>query len=839
MGHGLSRAAYAKLYSAGFPPVLDRHGEHPEVIDPQTSVVVNLHKEEQDPLQCNEIVFQFLAFSRIDNAGKAVTSGTVFFTLQFYRCPQLTTERLMLSKPHNDFSSDPLLMPYILQRLDKNGSVDSGSPGLEVRYYMDPAFMKPGENSMFLHHLSKQVLHIDVWDGDSLLRIGECAVELKYLCRCGHEAVQTTFELDVINMEYHDDVSIVDSGIQPGNVQPIGVTTINRGKLHFRMANIGHLVDPKLAITAPFTLPSKQKVIVSQTAGNSTYPGGALSTPFSTSAGGLVQKKNIARAHHLADHNREVAALLFSNKEQTIPEKDTSAAETEKNRKLARIQAVRQKEGMDNKFNTLLSTKTVQGERQRDLKTLEIYRLQTKKDGIMSMLSQTITTEHIIHPSFATSEFFEFVLKNPFNIQHTVTIEWEDNDLKVVTDTREWRHFKQLNQLQTPIEEGMFNKKAESHYPEIFMRPKETVNIPFKYLTFTADQSVEPQGPVDTFKKPDKEKEKNSEIYQEKIIKIFFKNEDGKPIAVLLLKVQPQPHIIDQTFRFHHPEQSFLKKSMRMPIFQSLPGAPVGGTGLTQAHVRCSDPNVICDSKAKQQGEPIDVNLKVALGPSPQIKRFFMAVFLDPFFSRPVQIWQFYVHALQRVDVNCTEGQTSRFSLLLRGTQASRLVRCFSSHPLEMQLHPSNQFMLAAGAVHELNVAVRPMKEGNKFFYLNVVDVEYHQLIRTWLVCVSCRAPVISRAFELILPIGGGKGSSKRITYTNPYPHKKMFSVLTNRDDLLQFKETKFDIEGGATYTIGLRFTPVLKMGSAEILVFINDEDDKNEETFQITATYQ
>lgn len=57
---------------------------------------------------------------------------------------------------------------------------------------------------------------------------------------------------------------------------------------------------------------------------------------------------------------------------------------------------------------------------------------------------------------------------------------------------------------------------------------------------------------------------------------------------------------------------------------------------------------------------------QVPLGASPQIKRFFMAVYLDPFMARPVQIWQFYVHALQRVDVSCVEGQTSRFSLLLR-----------------------------------------------------------------------------------------------------------------------------------------------------------------------------
>lgn len=55
-----------------------------------------------------------------------------------------------------------------------------------------------------------------------------------------------------------------------------------------------------------------------------------------------------------------------------------------------------------------------------------------------------------------------------------------------------------------------------------------------------------------------------------------------------------------------------------------------------------------------------------ALGASPQIKRFFLAVYTDPFLSRPIQIWQVFSHALQRVDVACVEGQTSRFSLLLR-----------------------------------------------------------------------------------------------------------------------------------------------------------------------------
>ena len=50
---------------------------------------------------------------------------------------------------------------------------------MQVRYPIDPAHMRPGEGRLFTKYLSQQSLHIDVWDGDSLLLIGSCIVELK------------------------------------------------------------------------------------------------------------------------------------------------------------------------------------------------------------------------------------------------------------------------------------------------------------------------------------------------------------------------------------------------------------------------------------------------------------------------------------------------------------------------------------------------------------------------------------------------------------------------------------------------------------------------------------
>lgn len=49
----------------------------------------------------------------------------------------------------------------------------------QIKYLVDPAYLKSEESRHFIDYLYEQTLHIDVWDGDSLLLIGSCIVELK------------------------------------------------------------------------------------------------------------------------------------------------------------------------------------------------------------------------------------------------------------------------------------------------------------------------------------------------------------------------------------------------------------------------------------------------------------------------------------------------------------------------------------------------------------------------------------------------------------------------------------------------------------------------------------
>ncbi|XP_032350936.1 LOW QUALITY PROTEIN: nephrocystin-4 [Camelus ferus] len=838
-GGKLSRASMVLLQSAGFPEILDANQQPAEAVNPADPVKFNPQKEESDCLQSNEIVLQFLAFSRVPQDRQAAPwPKTVYFTFQFYRFPPETTPRLQLVKLEEAGRTSSGSLPHILVPVHKDGSLDTGAPGFQRKYLVDPGFLRPGEQRWFARYLALHTLQIDVWDGDALLLVGSAVVQLKHLLRQGRPAVQVSHELEVVATEYEQDAVVLSGDVTRfGSVKPIDVHTVVKGRLHLTLANVGHSCEQR--VRSPSSLPpSRSRVIPSD--GASGFPGGSLLT-----CGGPRPMKNVAQAQKLADVDSELAAMLFTPPRQGSrgPQGAGREGDAVRRRKLERMRAVRLREcGAEpgRRRPGALAQQSVRAQHARDLQVIAAYRERTKAESIASALSQAITTRHTLHASLGTAEFFEFVLRNPHNTQHTVTIEIDNPELSLILDSREWSYFKDAADLHTPLEEDMFHLQG-SLAPQLFLRPGETAHIPFKYQTFSAGPSASAQASAelrseDTDARPPRE----SSMMATRHAKVWFRVSSGKPIAVLCLTVEPRPHVVDQAFRFYHPELTFLKKAIRLPPWRVLPGAPVGMPGEEPpVHVRCSDPNVICETQNVGPGEPRDVFLKVASGPSPEIKDFFVTIYTDRWLATPVQTWQVHLHSLQRVDVSCVTGQRTRLSLVLRGTQTVRKVKAFSSHPQELTTDPKGVFVLPPRGVLDLHVSLRPHRAGSRFVHLNLVDVDFHQLVASWLVCLSCRPPLISKAFEITLAAGEGKGASKRITYTNPYPFRRTYRLHSDHPDLLQFKEDAFQVGGGETYTIGLRFAPSQRAREEEILIYINDHEDKNEETFCVKVTYQ
>ncbi|XP_021272984.1 nephrocystin-4 isoform X2 [Numida meleagris] len=822
----LTRASLALLHASGFPEILDGNKEPVEVTEPLDPARFSPRLEEADALQSNEIILQFLAFSRASQDSMEGTwPRTVFLTFQFYRFPPVTTPRLQLVHVDGERATGSAAPAQVLLQLNKDGTPSTGAPGLQLRYMVDPTFLKPGEQRCFVHYLAEHSLQMDVWDGDSLLLVGSAAVKLKPLLRQGRPAVRTLHELEVATTEYEQDTPAMGRDV----LQPLGVRVAVRGRLHLCLANVGHRCEE--------TPVSPRRPPLSRTRLVPSLGGGSL---LSLHAGGGVK---VSRARRLAEVDGELAATLCSHRpeQSPLPPRAPREAVAVRQRKLRRMALVRQQEDAGQRMPQRMGWREQRMRHLRDLQVIDAYRERIKLQCISQMLSQAITVTHTVYAMLGTAEFFEFALKNPYSVQHTVTVEVDHPELRVILDPREWRHFKELTQTTTPLEEDMFHLREDLR-PQVYLRPKETVHIPFRYQTFSAEPAVAAVlGPVGLSEEEDAGRmQEEPRAAQMRPIQVAFRVSGGKPIALLRVKVEPRPHVVDQTFRFYHPELTFLKKAIRLPPWHTLPGAPVGMPGSQpEVHVRCSDPNVICETKNMGPGEPQDVFLKVAGGPSPQIKKFFVAIYTDPWLAAPLRIWQFYLHSLQRLDVSCTAGQLSRLAVPLRGTRTLRRVKAFCSHPHELKVDPAGVFVLPPDGVLDLFVGVRPRRAGSRFLYLNLVDVECHQLVSSWLLCVTCRQPLISKAFEITIPAGGGRGSNKRITYTNPYPTRRLYFLGTSRPDLLQFKEDSFEVAGGEVYTIGLRFAPSQSVGEEEILIHINDHEDKNEETFCVKVVYQ
>ncbi|KAK3261699.1 hypothetical protein CYMTET_29407 [Cymbomonas tetramitiformis] len=83
----------------------------------------------------------------------------------------------------------------------------------------------------------------------------------------------------------------------------------------------------------------------------------------------------------------------------------------------------------------------------------------------------------------------------------------------------------------------------------------------------------------------------------------------------------------------------------------------------------------------------------------------------------------------------------------------------------------------------------------------------------------------------------------KKISYTNQYSTPRSFYLRSTHPWLLAFQPERLDIAENATARVGLSFEvadrQVTKFANyMEVLVFINDEEDKNEECFRIRVHF-
>lgn len=120
------------------------------------------------------------------------------------------------------------------------------------------------------------------------------------------------------------------------------------------------------------------------------------------------------------------------------------------------------------------------------------------------------------------------------------------------------------------------------------------------------------------------------------------------------------------------------------PSYDDYPPSGYDGKQLSAA---CSDDQVVVSCQASHSGgENDEVVIKYKGGAAPETRQMFVAVYRDKWGCRPLETWQVFLHSLRRVDLSAVVGQTCDSHVVVKGQGVSRRVRCYSSHPDELQV---------------------------------------------------------------------------------------------------------------------------------------------------------
>ncbi|KAJ3087899.1 Nephrocystin-4, partial [Quaeritorhiza haematococci] len=771
-----------------------------------------------------------------------------------------------------------------------------------------------GRSAFFLRYMSENDLSIDIWDGDSLLYVGSSAVPLCGLLRQGRPGVLVEVDLDIFVHQSHEralssggsEFTITDppssrNNANGGNLPPTGApvaaasSPVVVGKLHLRIFNVGyerHLTgNPLAAIRAPLSLSPPQIILGSfyerNKNGKIVYPKKMIEVDYElyeilTTA---YQKRSEQKQRTLEDGTKD------KNIDGTAvdPDKQLQIA---RNRKLDRLRRIRGKENVaflygNEKADDSSFTFTYQltrAERQRDLHTIDVFRERRKKTVIAQSLKDEITTKHTIHASFGQAHYFEFLFTNPYDQDHNFEISWFDSELRIVLNPAEWKYLRRIHGhanlvlsegliLPTTVEDVAITLRPEGTSAEIFMTANETVAIPFVFqsLVMSRGGGKSIEGAIGRQQPGLKHGGRDEGILgwdaggTGRVIEIAFLNSTKKsPVSLLQVTIQPHPHFASRSFRIFSAENESVRKVIRYtPTSFAMPS--VSNTVYDSAkphlrYLRCNAPDVVCSlSDDKHTNNTTELSFKYRAGAAPDTRILYFLFFDDPFHCSLSEIWQLFAHSLHRIDVNGILGQTNSASLVLRGPTFSRTVCCYSSKPDELVITSPNPFTLAANTLNEVEFLLRPTDLQSKEIILNIVDVNAHTLVSSWLIVPHINAPLVTKSFEIVLP--RGKSANKRVSFTNPYSKPKTFYLKTNKPHLVQFKDTILNLQPGETRYIGLRFIPPSSMSStspagamtsstfsgqypstpnptapslgakgADILVFLNDDMDKIEE---------
>ncbi|KHJ91369.1 hypothetical protein OESDEN_08769 [Oesophagostomum dentatum] len=258
---------------------------------------------------------------------------------------------------------------------------------------------------------------------------------------------------------------------------------------------------------------------------------------------------------------------------------------------------------------------------------LEAYRQlrnQSKASKLLEAVFQGITSRYYIFPSLGEKAFFEYLLQNTYPEPVNCIIDLDEPGLSIVTDLDEWAFYKRANSLETPMEKNLVLRNGG--HMEIFLKPMEAVYVPFLYDDIKA--AKQPEGKVISTKV------------------VFRRWDNSSALSILDLRVERRPFVVNETYRFFNEAATNCEHNRRI------------------GSVHCLDES----AKVLLQHRDVEQELAITAfaGEPTSVRMLLVFLYGDRYRYRLLSTWRVMIHAMQRLDLHSTMGQSVKIPVTIK-----------------------------------------------------------------------------------------------------------------------------------------------------------------------------
>jgi Ca2+-binding EF-hand superfamily protein len=321
----------------------------------------------------------------------------------------------------------------------------------------------------------------------------------------------------------------------------------------------------------------------------------------------------------------------------------------------------------------------------------------------------------------------------------------------------------------------------------------------------------------------------------------FISGTHGHVVTCLKAAVCPRPYTVNRTIRFFEQENSIMKRRIQLNGYDSSMLVP-GESIAAQKFVHCVDGGlaqnkVVLDWGPSETSGALDMLFRYRCGVFPTSGGFHVLIYDDPYQASLHECWHVVVQTKQKLDVNSPVGTTACFDLVTKGDRYSRRVRTFCSATSDrIAFEPESGFQLVPGAYNRVVARYCPRSVGSRRVHINVVDLDSHELVNSWIVSTTASAPSVLRAYDV--DVTAGVPVMKKIVFNNPWDSDRRFKLSSSNEVIMSPRDTKLDVgaEGSAYVRLVFHGTKT-NQRQTQVYLFLNDDQGQNEECYLFKVT--